>query len=89
MKTHKEVDRAPQPVIGLVLQAGDATKFSQALGFESLDSFIQSQQAGSMSHSPRGGECVKRLVELEGDSSCPVICTVVTSTRQDPGHQNL
>ena len=35
--THKEVDLAPHPVVGLVLQRGDAEKFPQALGFESLD----------------------------------------------------
>ena len=40
--THKEVDLAPQPVVGLALQAGDAEKFSQALGFESLDLFSES-----------------------------------------------
>ena len=30
--THKEVDLAPHPVVGFVLQVGDAEKFSQALG---------------------------------------------------------
>ena len=34
--TRKEVDFAPHPVVGLVLQAGDAVTFLQALGFESL-----------------------------------------------------
>ena len=33
----QEVDHAPHPVVGLVLQAGDADKFLRALGFESLD----------------------------------------------------
>ena len=37
--TQKEVDLAPHPVVGLVLQVGDAEKFPQALGFESLDRF--------------------------------------------------
>ena len=37
---HKEVDLAPHPVVGLVLQVGDdAEKFPQALGFEILDPF--------------------------------------------------
>ena len=31
-----EVDFAPHPVVGLVLQVGDAEKFLQALGPESL-----------------------------------------------------
>ena len=36
--THKEVELAPHahPIIGLVLQVGDAEKFPQALGFQSL-----------------------------------------------------
>ena len=33
----KEVDLAPHPVVGLVLQVGDTEKFSQALDFEGLD----------------------------------------------------
>ena len=54
--THKEVDLASHPFIGLVRQVGDAEKFPQTLGFESLDHFFsQSQQAGSMFHSQRGG----------------------------------
>ena len=36
LRTHKEVDLAPHPVVGLVLQEGDAEMFPQALGFESL-----------------------------------------------------
>ena len=39
--THKEVDLAPHPVVGLVLQVGDAEKFPQALGFEGLDPFLR------------------------------------------------
>ena len=39
--THKETDLAPHPVVGLVLQVGDAEKFSQALGFEGLDPFLR------------------------------------------------
>ena len=38
--THKEVDLAPHPVIRLVPQVGDAEKFPQAFGFESLDPFF-------------------------------------------------
>ena len=37
--THKEVDLVPHPVVGLVLEVGDAEKFSQALSFKSLDPF--------------------------------------------------
>ena len=35
--THKEAAVAPHPVVGLVLQVGDAEKFPRALGFEGLD----------------------------------------------------
>ena len=52
--THEEVDLAPHPVVGLVLQVGNVEKFPQAPEFESLDPFFQSQQAGSMFHSHRG-----------------------------------
>ena len=40
--THKEVDLGPHPVVGLVLKVGDAEKFLQALGFESVDPFFES-----------------------------------------------
>ena len=64
LRTHNEVDLAPHPVVGLVLQVGGAEKFPQALGFESLDPFFQSQQAGSMFHIEEdGGD--KRLVKPE------------------------
>ena len=52
--THTEVDLAPHPVVGRVLQVGDTEKLPHALGFESLDAFFN-QQAGSMFHSCRGG----------------------------------
>ena len=41
--THNEVELAPHPVVGPVLQVGDAARFRLALVFESLDSFFQSQ----------------------------------------------
>ena len=44
--THKEVDLAPRPVVGLVLQVGDAEKFPQALGFGSLDPFFRVSKQG-------------------------------------------
>ena len=40
--THKRVDLALHPVVGLVPQAGDLEKFPQALGFEGLDLFSES-----------------------------------------------
>ena len=40
--THMEVDLAPHPDIGLVLQVGDMGKCPQALDFESLDPFLES-----------------------------------------------
>ena len=54
--TLKEVDLVPHPVVGLVLQAGDAENFPQALGFEILvPFFFRSQRAGSLLHIRRGG----------------------------------
>ena len=38
--TNKDADLAPHPAIHLVLQVGDAEKFPQALGFDSLHSFF-------------------------------------------------
>ena len=54
LQTHKEVDLVPHPVVGLVLQVGDAEKFPQALGFKGLDVFFFSHQTGSMFQSHRG-----------------------------------
>ena len=44
--THKEVNLAPYPVVGLVLQVGDAEKFPQVLGFESLVTFLRVSKQG-------------------------------------------
>ena len=38
---HKEVDLAPHPVVGLVLQVEDAEKCPQSLGFKGLDQFLR------------------------------------------------
>ena len=58
--THKKVDL--HPVVGCVFQVGDAAEFPQAVGFESLDPFSWSQQAGTMFHSRRRGWSWQRLV---------------------------
>ena len=64
--THKEVDLAPHPIVGLVLQVGDAEKFPDALGFESLDPFFfESQPAGSMFHGVEKDGSDKKLVGFE------------------------
>ena len=44
--THKEVYLVPHPVVGFVLHVEDAEKFSQALGFKSLDLFIRVSKQG-------------------------------------------
>ena len=59
--THKEVDLAPHPVVGLVLRVGDAKKFPQALGVKGLDPFLRVSKQGP--HVTDGGD--KRLSELE------------------------
>ena len=51
---HKEVNFAPHLVGSLVLQVAVAEKFPHALGFESLDPFFQSQQAGYVCHNHGG-----------------------------------
>ena len=66
--TRKLIGLAPHPVVGLVLQTGDAEKFPQALGFECLVLFFfffQSQPAGSLFQAQRRMEVTKRLVVLE------------------------
>ena len=40
LQTHEEVNLAPHPVVGLVLQVGDTEMLLQALGLESQDSLI-------------------------------------------------
>ena len=64
--THKEADLALHPVVGLVLQVGDAEKFPQALDFESLDPFflrVSKQGPCFTAIEENGGD--KRLVQLE------------------------
>ena len=65
MWTHKEVDLALHPVVDLVLEVGDAEKFSQALGLDSLNPFLRVSKQGPCftGIEEDGGE--KRLVQLE------------------------
>ena len=44
--THKEVDLALHPVVGLVLQVGDAEKFPQALVAKAWILFFKVSQQG-------------------------------------------
>ena len=46
--THKEVDLAPHPVFGLVLQVGDTGKFPYALGLKTWVLFFS--QSPSRAH---------------------------------------
>ena len=58
--THKEVNLASHPVVGLVLQVGVAEKFPLSIGFESLDPlFSVSKQ----------GPCFTAIEEDGGDKS--------------------
>ena len=43
---HTGVDLTPHPVVGLVLQGGDAKNFRQALGFEDLNPFLRVSKQG-------------------------------------------
>ena len=44
--TQEEVDLAAHPVVGPVLEVGDAEKFPQALSFVSLDHFLRVSKQG-------------------------------------------
>ena len=58
MWVHKEVDLAPHPVVGVVLQVEDAETFPLALGFENLDPFLRVSKQGS---------CLTAIEEDGGD----------------------
>ena len=62
--THKEVDLTPHPVVGLVLQIGDAEKFPQALGFKSLDPFLKVSKHGPCSTAIEEDEATRDLSSL-------------------------
>ena len=64
--THKEGDLALHPAADVVLQVGDAEKFPQALGFESLDLFFFLVcKQGPCLTAIEEDRSDKRLVELE------------------------
>ena len=75
--THKDIGLALHPLGGRVLQVGDAKKFYQALGFESLGPFftVSMQVPCFTAIEEDGGD--KRLVQLElvceadGVPACP------------------
>ena len=63
--TRKEVDLAPHPVAGLVLQVGDVEKSPQALCFERLNLFVRVSEQGPCFTAIQEDGGDKRLVELE------------------------
>ena len=63
--THKEVDLAPYPVVGLVLQVGHVEKFPQALGCESLDPVLRVSEQGPYLKAIEEDEGGKRRMQLE------------------------
>ena len=63
--THKEVDLASHPVVGVVLQVGDAEKFPRALGFKILDPFLRASEQGPCFTAVEEDGSDKRLVQLE------------------------
>ena len=62
--SHKEVDLAPHPVAGLVLQVRDADRFPRALGFESLGPFSRVSEQGPYFTAIEEDGSDKRLVGL-------------------------
>ena len=73
--THMEKDLDLHPVVGLVLQAGDADKFLRALGFESLDPLVRVSKQGPCFTAAQEDGGSRRLVELllacEADGVAP------------------
>ena len=65
LRTHKEVDLAPHPVLGLVFQVGNAEKFSQSFRFKSLGPFFRVSQQGPCFTAVEENGDVKRLGQLE------------------------
>ena len=63
--THKGVDLALHPVIGLVLHIGDAEKFLQALCFETWILFLTVSKQGPCFTAVEEDGGGKRLVQLE------------------------
>ena len=63
--THKEADLAPHPVVGLVLEEGDAEKFPQALGLESLDLLLRVSTQGLCFTAMKEDRSDKILVQFE------------------------
>ena len=63
--THKDVDLARPPVVGLVLQVGDAEECSQTLGFESLESFSESASRVYVYRPERRMEMTRDLYDLK------------------------
>ena len=58
---HKEVDLAPHPVVGLVLQVGDTEKFPQVLSLENLAPYLRDSMQGALAVSqPKKSMEVKR-----------------------------
>ena len=62
---YKEVYLAPHPIVGPLLQVGDAEKFFKELCFQSLDPFFTVSKQGPCFTAMEEGEGDKRLVQLE------------------------
>ena len=63
--THEEVDLAPHPLIGLLLQVWDAKKFPQVLRLKRLDLFLTVSKQGPGLTALQEDWDDKRLVQLE------------------------
>ena len=63
--TYKKDNLALHPVVGFVLQVGNAEKFPRAIGFKSQDPFLRVSKQGPCFTAIQKDGCDKRLVELE------------------------
>ena len=76
LRTHKEVELAPHPVVGLVHRVGNTEKFPQALGFESLDLLFRiSRQSPCSTAIEEDG---RRIVHKHTHTHTPVSYTHLT-----------
>ena len=74
--THREVDLALHPVVGLVLHVGGAEKFPEALVHGSLDPFFTVSKQRACFTAIDGGD--KRLVHLELAFNNIIIMIIIT-----------
>ena len=67
---NKEVDLAPHPVLGVMLEVGDVEKSPHALSFKSLDHFVKVSKQGPCFTAKVEDEVDKRLSQFQSLNLC-------------------